>query len=52
MAVVELGAGKGYLGATLVECCGVDRLVAADIKSGFKLKVDEWLGGIVGCVRL
>ncbi len=36
---MELGAGKGYLGASLAACCGVRRLVATDVKSGFKLKV-------------
>lgn len=36
---MELGAGKGYLGGTLVGCCGVRRLVVTDVRSGFKLKV-------------
>ncbi|EFJ48142.1 hypothetical protein VOLCADRAFT_117653 [Volvox carteri f. nagariensis] len=38
VAVVEMGAGKGYLGATLAECCGVRRLVVTDVKSAFKHK--------------
>ncbi len=46
VAVVELGAGKGYLGGTLVGCCGVRRLVVTDVRSGFKLKV--WVRG-AGC---
>ncbi|KXZ52615.1 hypothetical protein GPECTOR_9g660 [Gonium pectorale] len=43
VAVVELGAGKGYLGATVAGCCGVRRLVATDIKAGLKLKADRHL---------
>lgn len=39
MAVVELGAGKGYLGGTLAACGGVGRLVATDIVAGLRLKV-------------
>ncbi|GFR49794.1 hypothetical protein Agub_g11732 [Astrephomene gubernaculifera] len=47
VAVVELGAGKGYLGATLAASCGVGRLVATDIKAGLKLKADRHLRHIV-----
>lgn len=36
--VLELGAGKGYLGASMVRCCGVQRLVVADITSNFRSK--------------
>ncbi len=37
--MVELGAGKGYLGGTLAVCAGVRRLVATDIVAGLRLKV-------------
>ncbi|GIL88710.1 hypothetical protein Vretimale_17287 [Volvox reticuliferus] len=47
VSVVELGAGKGYLGATLATNCGVDRLVATDVKSGFKLKADRRVRHII-----
>ncbi|GIL60782.1 hypothetical protein Vafri_15223 [Volvox africanus] len=47
VGVIELGAGKGYLGATLATSCGVDRLVATDVKSGFKLKADRRVRHIV-----
>lgn len=43
-AVMELGAGKGYLGLGLVQCAGVQRLVVADIKSNFKAKVRQASG--------
>ncbi|KAG2488324.1 hypothetical protein HYH03_013174 [Edaphochlamys debaryana] len=47
VAVVELGAGKGYLGGTLVEAAGVERLVATDIVAGLRLKADRHLRHIV-----
>ncbi|KAG2451847.1 hypothetical protein HYH02_003623 [Chlamydomonas schloesseri] len=47
VAVVELGAGKGYLGGTLAGCAGVRRLVASDIVAGLRLKADRHLRHIL-----
>lgn len=38
-AVVEMGAGKGYLGRMMMDCCGVQRMVLMDYKGSFKNKV-------------
>lgn len=39
VSVVELGAGKGYLGGMVAQCCGVRRLVVTDIQCAFQAKV-------------
>lgn len=44
-AFVELGAGRGYLGAALSRHCpDLKTLVLVDCR-GFKLKADRWAGG-------